>query len=111
MANISAVTGRHVWKRTLLMQGMDKVPGILCMNCRAYRFGEDPDRPLTGCLTDVDLTRAGNSRLGDYRDQEMARRKAQDEAERERDQALIRAASDPTSFERHLERQLREELG
>lgn len=107
MAHISAVTGRHIWKRTLLMQGPEKVPGIICSNCRAHRFGEDPDRPVTGCLTDIDLTRAGDSRLGDYREQEMARRKQQDDAERALSEQDMRKPLTP--FEQHLASLLREE--
>ena len=109
MANLTAVTSRHVWKRTLLMEGMDKRPGIICTNCRAYRFGEDPDRPMTGCSSGVDLSRAGDSRLGDHREQEMARRKAQNDQEQADDLALLNGHSTPR-LDAHLQHLLQKEL-
>lgn len=108
MANITPVTGRHVWMRATLFRGPEKVPGILCRNCRAYRYGEDPDRPVTGCLSDIDVGKVGDTRLADYREQEMRRRKEQDEAER----AMTIQPDKPLSpFERHLQEQLEKELG
>ena len=95
MANLTSVTSRHVWKRTLLMEGMDKRPGIICTNCRAYRFGEDPDRPVTGCSSGVDLARAGDSRLGDHREHEMARRKDQNDQEQADDLAIMNGRPHP----------------
>lgn len=83
MANIQKVTGRHIWRPTVLKRGYDRVPNsLLCMNCRAYRYGDEPsDPPVTGCLSDVDLTRAGQARLQDHMDQEMRRRKELDDAD------------------------------
>jgi hypothetical protein len=95
MAHLTAVTNRHVWKRTLLMEGMTKRAGIICTNCRAFRFGEDPERPVTGCSTSVDLSRAGNSRLGDHRNHEMARRADVNARERADDLAMAQGRSTP----------------
>jgi len=113
MANIGAVTGRHIWRRALLMHGNDKVPGILCENCRAYRYGEDPDRPVTGCLSEVRVANCGTSRLADYREQEMQRRKEQDDRELAHDLAdiaMTRQSHPDSEFQKHLDRLLEREL-
>lgn len=82
MPNIQKVTGRHKWKETVLKRGYEKVPhSLICMNCRAYRYADEGDPPVTGCLSDVDLTRAGSARLNDHMEQEMRRRKSQDDAD------------------------------
>lgn len=80
MANVRRETDRHKWREQMLTRGMQKVKGLLCMNCRAYRYlDEGGDPPVTGCRSGVDLTRAGNARLGDYREQEMRLRAEQDQ--------------------------------
>jgi hypothetical protein len=85
MANIRKELGRHQWKETVLKRGHERVPhSLICMNCRAYRYGDDSaaqSPPVTGCLSDVDMTRLGKSRLNDHMDHEMARRKALDDAD------------------------------
>ena len=107
MANIRSELGRHIWIRATLFRGPEKVPGILCRNCRAYRYGEDPDRPVTGCISDIDVAKVGDTRLADYREQEMRRRKIQDEAE----SIMDHSDRPPTQFEKHLEQLLEKELG
>lgn len=95
MANLTAVANRHVWVKTILMDGPEKRPGIICTNCRAYRFGEDPDRPVIGCSSSVDMSRLGSSRLGDHRNHEMARRAEQNAQERADDLAILHGRSTP----------------
>lgn len=109
MANVRPVLGRHVWMRATLFRGPEKVPGILCRNCRAYRYGEDPDRPVTGCISDIDVAKVGDTRLADYREQEMRRRQ---HIERESESFVeLQRDRPPTEFEKHLERLLEKELG
>lgn len=107
MAYITSVKGRHIWMRATLFRGPEKVPGILCRNCRAYRYGEDPDRPVTGCLSDIDVSKVGDTRLADYREQEMRRRKEQDDAERYMEN---QPGKPLTPFEQHLQSLLEKEL-
>lgn len=113
MANVTTVTGRHIWLRTILMHGNERVPGIICENCRAYRYGEDPDRPVAGCLSEVRIANCGDSRLADHREQEMRRRKRVNDAEHEqdlRDMAMVRQVAESSDFEKHLDAMLRKEL-
>jgi hypothetical protein len=114
MASIRTELGRHVWIRATLFRGPEKVPGILCRNCRAYRYGEDPDRPVTGCMSDIDVGKVGDTRLADYREQEMRRRAEHDAAERQREADLLAGIDDgrpPSQFETHLQQLLEKELG
>lgn len=74
MANIQRViTGRHIWKEITLMRGSVRVPGsLICTNCRKPYFADEGGSPpLAGCSSDIDVSRLGDERLRDYRDQEM----------------------------------------
>lgn len=93
MAAIRKELGRHVWVRVLLHGegphvGKNLRPGIICKNCRDYRYGEDPDRPVTGCLTDVDVSRLGKARNHDYTEQESRLLAAQERREQAEEIAL-----------------------
>lgn len=90
MANIqSVITGRHIWKETILMRGNQKVPGsLLCTNCRKPWYGDEGgDPPLKGCISDIDVSKVSDDRLRDYREQEMRIRGENDRQER----AFLRA--------------------
>lgn len=80
MANITKVTGRHIWKETILARGNVKVPhSMICMNCRVPWYGDNKySPPLTGCSSDIDVSRLGDDRLRDYRKQEMKIREMQE---------------------------------
>ena len=63
MANIQKVTGRHRW-----VHGYREVPFtkrkqdiVKCCNCATTIALEDGDPPVTGCFSDIDLTRLGPS--------------------------------------------------
>lgn len=97
MANIRSELCRHVWVRVQLHGegphvGKNLRTGIICKNCRAYRYGEDPDRPVTGCLTDVDVSRLGKARNHDYTQQES--RLLADQDRREIDEEIALGARD-----------------
>jgi hypothetical protein len=110
MANIRTELGRHIWRRQLMRQGFEKVWGFHCENCRAYRFTDNESiLPVTGCISDIRVANCGDSRLADYREQEMRRRKELDDAERAEDLAVMRGAH-PTRLEQHLEQLLKKEL-
>jgi hypothetical protein len=112
MANIRRETGRHDWRPQLLKYGNERVPGMLCFNCRAHRYDQNSDLPITGCLAEVKVSNCGSSRLADYREQEMKRRAEQDQREHQADLADIaraRLASEDSNFQKHLYRQLERE--
>lgn len=114
MANIRRETGRHDWRPQLLKMGNERVRGMMCYNCRAYRYDVNSDLPVTGCLADVKVSNCGTSRLHDYHEQEMARRRAHNEAEYQqdlRDIAMVRQVAESSRIEQHLEKLLREEAG
>lgn len=92
MAYIRKVSGRHDWMHMKLKVGYETVPGIICLNCRAYRYGEDPDRPVDGCLSDIAVAHCGTARLQDHAEQEMRRRAEVDAAERAEDYAILQQA-------------------
>jgi len=108
MANIRKELSRHIWRRQLMRQGYEKVWGFHCENCRAYRFTDNESiLPVTGCLSDIRIANCGDSRLADYREQEMRRRKAQDDA----DAIMDQPDRPPPDFEKHLDRLREKELG
>lgn len=113
MANIRKETGRHDWQEQILKRGNERVEGVLCLNCRAFRYDRNGDLPVTGCLSEVKISNCGDSRLADYSEQESRRRTELDRLERERDLAdiaMVRQSRPSSDFERHLERQLEREL-
>jgi hypothetical protein len=92
MASIRKETNRHIWRETILKIGSDNVEGVICMNCRKPLYDRDADRPVTGCLSGVDVSRCGESRLKDHAEQEMRRRKVLEDDERVADEDLLRQA-------------------
>lgn len=113
MANIRRETGRHDWRPQLLKYGNERVPGMLCYNCRAHRYDQNSSLPVDGCLSEVKVSNCGSSRLADYRDQEMRRRAEQDDRERQEDQRdldVVRLARENSDFQKHLQRQLERDL-
>lgn len=114
MANIRKETGRHDWRPQLLKYGSDRVPGMLCYNCRAYRYEQTGDLPVDGCRSEVKVSNCGTSRLADYREQEMRLRLDQELREQAEDAADLartrRSSENDGVFQRHLDRQLEREL-
>lgn len=100
MANIQHVLGRHRWReQTLKLEPRDQDglvgvqvetrKGLLCTNCRlAWDEPLQGPPPVTGCASDADLMRMGNSRLADHREQESRLR--QEETRRDEQEAGYR---------------------
>ena len=89
MAQIRKETNRHIYRETILKVGNESVKGAICINCRLPIYGRDSDRPVTGCLSGIDVSRCGESRLKDHAEQEMRRRGEMEAAEREADRELL----------------------
>lgn len=92
MANIQKVLGRHKWREQRIPQlrtGFKDDPDrmkLLCLNCRQPHDPEvQGDPPVTGCISDIDCMRLGDSRMRDLARQEDRLRHAAIRAERQRE--------------------------
>jgi len=112
MANITKVTGRHIWQEQRLhnpahddADARGFVKGLLCMNCRAYWFPGGPSPAVTGCNSDVDLRRCGTSRQQDHLEHEMRRREVHDRVLTHEQPDIVIEQVNRKDYERYLEQQ------
>jgi len=94
MAEIIKVRGRHRTMKIMGSCGPTKVPTLICTNCRKFTYLDERDNPEDSsvfnseCASDLDLRKLGDSRLADYREQEMRIRGTNEQRERDELQQL-----------------------
>ena len=73
MANIRAVLGRHKWVEGFRDERFTgrKREVLKCGNCAKTHDLANGDPPVTGCFSDIDLTRLGPSAQKDQLERDM----------------------------------------
>ena len=75
MASIPAILGRHRWIEGVVHDKLrnERRPAVKCTNCaKTYDLARgESGIPVTGCISDVDLTRLGPSQQQDQLSRDM----------------------------------------